>query len=69
MDWLDSEEYKWECAANVEEWGKTLWSIWKAQSRAGVTANGDLFNKVPDDVARLDCWKVADLDPPASPEM
>ena len=57
LAWLDSDEYREQCAEQVEEWGKTLWSLWKAHSRAGMNSN-ELFTRVPAEVSALDCWKV-----------
>ena len=56
LAWLESDTYRDQCAQQVEEWGETLWSLWKAQSHGGMSSS-DLFNKVPPEVAALDCWK------------
>ena len=56
MGWLESEQYKSECEEHVVEWGKTMWTMWKALSNLK-SCHSDLYNKVPKEIAEMECWK------------
>ena len=55
--WLDSDTYMDQYAEDVEEWGRTLWTIWSAQTSAAKNGAFDCLGRVPREVSAMDCWK------------